>query len=175
MIEVVNDNGMNRRTVLYQDLLYTMNNSNNPHLYSNHELQQYRFAVMEGVGGRETGEMNIARDYDSSVVPRLIGLEEEGGLIPSIIPNFFDLDILLIPVSQIRRGDQLVTLVREEDIIREKEEDLEKKKIEYMKSIDLDKYSASKIEVGNSPAKNINREEEEEDEETAAMMAAAEI
>ena len=45
--------------------------------------------------------------------------------------------------------------------------------MDYIKSIDLDKYSKTKIEAGNSPLKNTNREEEEE--EAAAMMAAAEI
>ena len=84
LIEVVNDNGMNRRTGMYQDLLYLMENSANPHGYDRKGLRHYRFGVIEGVGGQETGDTNIARDYDKSLVPRLIESDVESEPIKEV-------------------------------------------------------------------------------------------
>jgi hypothetical protein len=97
MIEVVNDNGMNRRSGMYQDLLYLMENSANPHGYDRKALRQYRFGVIEGVGGQETGDTNIARDYDKTLVPRLIESDVETEPIKEVSSASHQLQLLNSP------------------------------------------------------------------------------
>ncbi|GMI05255.1 hypothetical protein TrRE_jg7605 [Triparma retinervis] len=165
MIEVVNDNGMNRRTGMYQDLLYLMENSANPHGYDRKGLRHYRFGVIEGVGGQETGDTNIARDYDKSLVPRLIESDVESEPIKEIIDNLLELDILLVPVSQIRPQDGSVTM----QIWRPEfktEEEVMKDAVEYINNIDLTKYSPEKLEAAN-------RKEEESLMEQAELETSA--
>jgi hypothetical protein len=97
MIEVVNDNGMNRRSGMYQDLLYLMENSANPHGYDRKALRQFRFGVIEGVGGQETGDTNIARDYDKTLVPRLIESDVETEPIKEVSSASHQLQLLNSP------------------------------------------------------------------------------
>lgn len=56
MIEVTKSDSMLRRSAMFQDLLYLMEESANPHSYDRKALRHYRFGVIEGVGGQETGE-----------------------------------------------------------------------------------------------------------------------
>eukprot|EP00520_Triparma_pacifica_P016695 CAMPEP_0118648254 /NCGR_PEP_ID=MMETSP0785-20121206/9056_1 /TAXON_ID=91992 /ORGANISM="Bolidomonas pacifica, Strain CCMP 1866" /LENGTH=163 /DNA_ID=CAMNT_0006540431 /DNA_START=285 /DNA_END=772 /DNA_ORIENTATION=- len=160
MIEVVNDNGMNRRTGMYQDLLYLMENSANPHGYDRKALRQYRFGVIEGIGGQETGDTNIARDYDKSSVPRLIESDVETEPIKEIVENLLELDILLVPISQIRPQDGVVTM----QIWRPEfktEQEVMKEAVEYINDIDLSKYSPEKLEAANRKEEETLMEEAE--------------
>lgn len=184
MIEVVNDNGMNRRTAMYQDLLYLMESSANPHSYERKALLKYRFGTIEGIGerfctassffclppssrerlsyitcfaplgGQELGDTNVARDYDKSLTPQLIDSELEEKPVKEVIDNLLELDILLVPVSQIRPQDSAVTMQVWIDEMKT-EEEVMKESIAYINSIDLTKYSPEKVEMAN-------RNEEEE-------------
>ncbi len=149
MIEVFNDNGMNRRTPIFQDLIYTMETSANPHDYSRNDRLHYRFGFIEGVGGQELGETNIVRDYDKTLTPHLISEDLEGEPIREIINDLLEHDILLVPVSQIRPKDGQVTMQPWIETI-ETEEEKRKRELEMINSIDLSKYSPEKIIEANT-------------------------
>ncbi|GMI27175.1 hypothetical protein TeGR_g2617 [Tetraparma gracilis] len=162
MIEVVNDNGMNRRTAVFQDLLFLMEHSSNPHKYPRKELLHYRFGIIEGVGGQELGDTNVVRDYDRSLAPILIKEEVEDEPIREIVANLLELDLLLVPVSQIRPSDDCVTLrLQVQDIVTEEEK--MKRDLELINSIDLSKYSPEKIAEANRPSPEKRAQEEEEE------------
>ena len=160
LIEVFNDRGMNRRTALFQDVLHTLVNSANPHGYSKAELADYRFAVMSGVGGREVGETNVARDFDRSAVPTLILSQREEETVVAVVGNLNDQDVIIIPISQIRQKDQAVSLLEYKEVVITVAEK-KKMEIDYINSIDLSKYSPEKIKAANTRSQK-EREEEEE-------------
>mmetsp|Transcript_7944 Transcript_7944/g.16591 ORF Transcript_7944/g.16591 Transcript_7944/m.16591 type:complete len:215 (-) Transcript_7944:34-678(-) len=162
LVECVNDRGMNRRTTVYQDLLHLMTSSPNPHGYGARELRGYRFGYIEGVGGQETAEVSVARDYDKSLVPSLIPLDAEGERVRDVIPNLLEVDVILVPVSQIRQKDGACTAIAWREEFEMKEAEKMKKTVDYINSIDLEKYHA----------KGVGGDAGEEDEETKAMIAA---
>ena len=123
LVECVNDRGMNRRTTVYQDLLHLMTSSANPHGYTKKELQGYRFGYIEGVGGQETGGGNVARDYDKSLVPALVSRDAEGERVRDVIPNLLEVDVILVPNSQIRSKDGACTSIAWRDEFEMKEEE----------------------------------------------------
>jgi len=148
MIEVVSDNGMNRRNPVFCDLLYMMEFSENPHGYGRNEAMKYRFGFIEGVGGQELGDTNIVRDCDRTLVPILIAEDLEEEPICEIVPNLLEIDLLLVPVTQIRPSDQRVTSDVEIEHIETADEKNERE-MELINSIDLSKYSPEKIKAAN--------------------------
>ena len=157
LIEVFNDNGMNRRTALFQDVLHTMMTAFNPHQYPIGQLATYRFGVMAGIGGREVGDVNITRDYDKMQVPSLISEDVESEPICTIVHNLNDIDLIIVPISQIRPQDQAVSLQQYIEVAVV-EANKKKKELDYINSIDLSKYSPDKIAAANQ---RIRREEED--------------
>ena len=153
---------MNRRTAMFQDLLHLMATSANPHGYEGKKKMKYRFGVIEGIGGQELGDSNFTRDYDKSLVPRLIASGVESEPIKEVVGNLLELDILLVPVSQIRPQDGSVTSQIWQETFETEEEKM-KRTVATINAIDLTKYSPDKIQAANNP----NRTEEEEAMELA--------
>lgn len=141
---------------MYQDLLHLMATGSNPHEYEGKKIMKYRFGVIEGIGGQELGDTNFTRDYDKSLVPRLIDSEVESEPIKEVVGNLLELDILLVPVSQIRPQDGSVTAQIWQDTFETEEEKM-KRTVDHINEIDLTKYSLEKIQAANNPS----REEEE--------------
>ena len=111
----------------------------------------------------QTAEVSIARDYDKSLVPSLISPDAEGERVRDVIPNLLEVDVILVPVSQIRRKDGACTAIAWREEFEMKEAEKTKKTVDYINSIDLDKYQEKGAGVGRGG---------EEDEETKAMIAA---
>ena len=65
----------------------------------------------------------MARDYDKFLVPSLIPLDAEGERVRDVIPNLLEVDVILVPVSQIRQKDGACTAIawREEFEMKEAE------------------------------------------------------
>jgi hypothetical protein len=156
MIEVVNDNGMNRRTAVYQDLLYDMEFSANPHNYTRAQALQYRFGYIEGVGGQEIGDINIVRDYDKTLTPILINEDLEEEPIAEIMTNLLETDVLLVPVTQIRPEDERVTL---DKFIKVEitEDEKRKRDLDLINSIDLSKYSPEKMKANDEENEKLKK------------------
>ena len=164
---------MNRRSSAYQDLLYTMEFSANPHGYGRKEAMRYRFGYISGVGGQEGGDVNIVRDVDRLAAPVLIGEEVEEEPVCEVVANLLETDLVLVPVTQIRPQDGRVTLDKhvEPEVITDKmkEEMKAARDKNLIASIDLSRYSPEKIAAAN---RGRGREEEEREEEEAAMARA---
>lgn len=157
MIETSNEGGMNRRTMLFQELHHVMMTSSNPHAYKKTQLHEYRFGVLSGVGGIEEGDRNVTRDYDKTAVPSLFSLELEEEPIAQIMGNLLEYDLLVVPISQVRPKDELVSInVYEEVVLTEKEQ--AKQDVEAINSINLEKYNSGALAEVNAEAKQ-NRNE----------------
>ena len=102
-IEVVNQGGMLRRTSLFQELLAVMLELKNPHEYPPARALSYRFGVWP------------TNDYskldDVSTVPTVIPKAAEDDLVSKWITDPLEMDLILIPQTQIDRNDTC-TLVR---------------------------------------------------------------
>lgn len=95
-IEVMNDNGMNRRTSLFQELLSVMLELPNPHGWPAAVALTYRFGVWPD------------ESYDvvhSSVKPKVIPHDNEIDLVSKWIPRPLEQDLILIPQAQIDPQD----------------------------------------------------------------------
>jgi hypothetical protein len=178
-VEIQMDRGMQRRTTLYQEILYLCLNlendiggtGGNPHEYTEAQMRGgYRFATMENVGGREeesstkdpeTGEIIGMKMPPTEARPILIKLEDEDQrTIMEIIPNLLDVDVIIVPLTQVRKEDDIVTNIRWAEVAALAAAAKKKEEEAYIASIDLSKYDGKTgsegvgaIESGASPTK----------------------
>ncbi|CAM9849960.1 unnamed protein product [Pylaiella littoralis] len=90
LIELKEDRGMMRRTPLFQELLFTMVNSSNPHNYGKNVGYKYRFAVFN--------EEHAQRD--EYIVPTLVPVEDELSDTP-VLEYYRNRDLIIVPATQI--------------------------------------------------------------------------
>lgn len=83
-LQLTEDRGMMRRTPLFQELLFTMINSSNPHNYGKDLRYKYRFAVRKEVGGCFLASCFwLAHSSDIS----FLSLTQKPGSLPPSQPN----------------------------------------------------------------------------------------
>ncbi|CAM9646625.1 unnamed protein product [Ectocarpus sp. 4 AP-2014] len=85
LIELTEDRGMMRRTPLFQELLFTMINSSNPHNYGKDLRYKYRFAhPAQGI----------------NAPPTLVPVEHEQSDMP-VLDYYQSQDLIIVPATQI--------------------------------------------------------------------------
>ncbi|CAM9438741.1 unnamed protein product [Ectocarpus fasciculatus] len=89
LIELTEDRGMMRRTPLFQELLFTMINSSNPHNYGKDLRYKYRFAVLKEHPAPGINEL-----------PTLIPVEHEQSDMP-VLDYYRSQDLIIVPATQI--------------------------------------------------------------------------
>mmetsp|Transcript_34002 Transcript_34002/g.49887 ORF Transcript_34002/g.49887 Transcript_34002/m.49887 type:complete len:169 (+) Transcript_34002:1184-1690(+) len=104
MIEFTEDNGMFRRSMFFTELSNIMEQCSNPHGYKCKDLKEYAFATMKGVGGDEKSE-RLELDRAPAIISR--DVEEEP--ICEVIANLLQLDLILVPISQMCPIDNAIT------------------------------------------------------------------
>ncbi|CAM9090882.1 unnamed protein product, partial [Scytosiphon promiscuus] len=90
LIELTEERGMMRRTPLFQELLFTMVNSSNPHKYGKDLRYKYRFAVPN-------------EDMAVNGTPTLVPLDVEQSDTP-VLRYFRSQDLIIVPATQISRS-----------------------------------------------------------------------
>lgn len=101
-IETVSVKGMLRRTALFQEILAVMLELENPHDYPPANALAYRFAIWPD---------DTPEESPPGTLPTLIPKEDEEELISKWLPDPLARDLIIVPQTQIDRGDRC-TLVR---------------------------------------------------------------
>eukprot|EP00629_Pelagomonadales_sp_RCC1024_P012459 CAMPEP_0119273938 /NCGR_PEP_ID=MMETSP1329-20130426/11167_1 /TAXON_ID=114041 /ORGANISM="Genus nov. species nov., Strain RCC1024" /LENGTH=202 /DNA_ID=CAMNT_0007274199 /DNA_START=169 /DNA_END=774 /DNA_ORIENTATION=- len=101
-IETWNNDGMLRRTALFQELLAVMIELDNVHDYPPADALQYRFGVWP---------LDDYENYPPGTVPTIIPREREEDLVAAWITDPLTQDLLLVPQTQVNPSDTC-TLVR---------------------------------------------------------------
>ena len=134
MIEYKFEDGMYRRTMIYQELMHIMDSSSssctNPHGYKDSDKREYVFGTIPGVGEENnqansttngtTIDISFTIKYD--VVPTIIQQDVEDEPIVEIIGDPLKYDIIIVPITQVRPYDNIVTPETIEQIDQQKME-----------------------------------------------------
>ncbi|CAM9478044.1 unnamed protein product [Choristocarpus tenellus] len=88
-IELKEERGMMRRTSLFQEVIFTMISSPNPHKYGKEDMYKYRFGFF--------------KEDSSSDVPSLVALEDEAedAKVLDYCRNAVCQDLIIIPATQV--------------------------------------------------------------------------
>ena len=95
---------MYRRTPFYAELLYRMRTCPNPFEYSGPDLDRYKFAVLKNIS-RDQSERRITCNQQErirSMRPAVISDDVEDEPMSEVIGNLHNVDLVLVPLSQVR-------------------------------------------------------------------------
>ncbi len=116
MIEYKFEDGMYRRTMIYQEIMHIMDSScTNPHGYKDSDKREYVFGTIPGVGEENnqaistTNGAAIDISFSTYGVPTIIQQDVEDEPIVEIIGDPLKYDIIIVPITQVRPYDNIVT------------------------------------------------------------------